>query len=77
MFPQYFNKTYIIKRIYEGWDYVMANIFFGKIDISWRNMEIYKWKWMVLVALGCIDNAKFEKNIVNNNIVLDVRLCFK
>ena len=24
-------------------------------------MEIYKWKWMVLGALGCINNANFEK----------------
>jgi hypothetical protein len=24
-------------------------------------MEIYKWKWMVLGALGCINNADFEK----------------
>ena len=25
------------------------------------NMEIYKWKWMVLGALGCMNNANFEK----------------
>ena len=25
---------------------------FGKIDTSRRNMEMYKWKWMVLGALG-------------------------
>ena len=24
-------------------------------------MEIYKWKWMVLGALGCMNNADFEK----------------
>ena len=38
-----------------------GNYFFGKIDRSGRNMEIYKWKWMVLGALGCINNADFEK----------------
>ena len=36
--------------------------FFGKIDGSRRNKEIYKWKWMVLDALGCMNNADFEKN---------------
>ena len=36
--------------------------FFGKIDRSWRNMEIYKWKWMVLGFLGCMNNADLEKN---------------
>jgi hypothetical protein len=35
-------------------------------------MEIYKWKWMVLGALRCMNNADFEKKLVNNNIVLDV-----
>jgi len=40
----------------------MVTIFFGKIDRSRRNMEIYKWKWMVLGALGCINNADFEKS---------------
>ena len=34
-------------------------------------MEIYKWKWMVLGALGCMNNADFEK-LLNDNIVLDV-----
>ena len=27
-------------------------LFFGKIDRSWKNI-IYKWKWMELGALGC------------------------
>ena len=49
-------------HIYEGWGLSHANYFFGKIDISWCNMEIYKWKWMVLGALGCMNNADFEKN---------------
>ena len=36
-------------------------------------MEIYKWKWMVLGALGCMNNADFEeKKLVNYNIVLDM-----
>ena len=34
--------------------------FFCKIDR--RNMEMYKWKWMLLGALGCINNADFETN---------------
>ena len=34
-------------------------------------MKIYKWKWMVLGALGCMINANLEKK-VNYNIVLDV-----
>ena len=35
-------------------------------------MGIYEWKWMVLGALGCMNNADFEKQLVNDNIVLDV-----
>ena len=35
-------------------------------------MEIYKWKWMVLGALGCVNNADFERKLVNDNIMLDV-----
>ena len=34
-------------------------------------MEIYKWKWMVLSALGCMNNVDLKK-AVNENIVLDV-----
>ena len=26
------------------------------IDRSWRDMEIYKWKWVVLGALACMNN---------------------
>ena len=37
-------------------------------------MEICKWKWMVLGALGCMNNADFEKKKLNGNIVLDVFL---
>ena len=38
-------------------------------------MEIYKFKWMVLGALGCMNNADFEKKKkINDNIVLDVLL---
>ena len=32
---------------------------------------------MVLGARGYMNNADFEKEIVNYNIVLDMRLCFK
>ena len=28
-------------------------------------MKIYKWKWMALDALGCMNNADFEKIIVH------------
>ena len=39
-----------------------------RVDRSWRNMEIYeyKWKWMVLAALGCMNNSDFDKKIVND-----------
>ena len=39
-----------------------GNFFLGKIDRSWRNMEAYKWKNMMLSSLGCMNNADFEKN---------------
>ena len=39
-------------------------------------MGIDKWKWMVLGALGCMNNADFEerkkKKRADDNIVLDV-----
>ena len=35
-------------------------------------MEMYRWKWMVLGALGCMNNMDFEKKLVNDHIVLDV-----
>ena len=39
-------------------------------------MEIYKWKWMVLGALGYMNYSDFKKEKenkkVNDNIVLDV-----
>ena len=40
-------------------------------------MEIYKWKGIVFSALGCMNNADFEKKIVNDNIVLDVFIIFQ
>ena len=43
------------------WGLSHGNYIFGKIDRSRRNMEIYKGKWMVLGALGCINNADVEK----------------
>ena len=35
-------------------------------------MVIYKWKWMMLGALGCMNNVDFAEKKVNGNIVLDV-----
>ena len=43
----------------------MATIFLGKIDRSLRNMEAYKWKWVMLGALGCVNNTDLKK-IVND-----------
>ena len=53
------TKGYINMRV---GDYVMATICFFKTDRSLRNMEIYKWKWMVLGAHGYMNNVDFEKN---------------
>ena len=33
-------------------------------------------EWMVLGALGCINNADFENRLVNDNIVLDVFIMY-
>ena len=41
-----------------GWG---LRLFFSKIERSCRKVEIYKWKWMVLGALGCLNNVDFEK----------------
>ena len=30
-------------------------------------MDIYKWKWMVLGALGYMNNADFDTKKVNEN----------
>ena len=49
--------VWILIYIYKGEDY--GNYFSPNIDRSRRNMEIYKWKWMVLGALGCMNNADF------------------
>ena len=35
-------------------------------------MEIYKYEGMVLGSRGYMNNANFEKNLVNDNIVLDM-----
>ena len=42
-------------------------------------MEICKWNWIVLGALGCMNNAQFEKKIdkINDNIVLDLFIIFQ
>ena len=50
----------------------MTTIFFGKIDGSRRNMEIYKSNWIVLGAIGCMNNVDFEIKLVNDNIMLYV-----
>ena len=36
-------------------------VFPCKINISRWNMEIQEWKWMVLGALGCMNNVDFKK----------------
>ena len=51
--------------------------FFGKIDRSWGIVEIHKWKWMVLDALECMNNADFEEKKVNGNIVLDLFIIYQ
>ena len=48
----------------------MATIVLAKLIDHEKNMEIYKWKWMVLGALGYMNNTYLKK--VNNKIVLDV-----
>ena len=35
-------------------------------------MEVYKWKWVVLGALGCMSNADLKKKEVNENICLSM-----
>ena len=35
-------------------------------------MERYKWKWIEVGALVCMNNTDFEKKLVSDNIVLDV-----
>ena len=39
----------------------METTFDGKIDRSRRNKKMYKWKWMVLRAIGCVNNVDFEE----------------
>ena len=57
---------------YEGRGLSQGNFPLGKVDRSRRNVQIYKWKWIVLGALGCMNNADFEKQLLNDIIVLDV-----
>ena len=59
-------SLFLSSENYEGWGWSP-----GKIDRSWRNMAIHKWKWMVLGPLGCMNNADFEKKIVNDNRVVN------
>ena len=44
----------------EGWGLNHGNYSFGRIYRAWRNMEIYKRTWMVLGALGCMNNIKIK-----------------
>ena len=54
----------------------MATTFFlDKIERSRRNVEIHKWKWMVLGALGRMNNTDFERKKVND-IVLDMFIVY-
>ena len=69
-------SSHIEMEIYEGWGLSQGNYFFGNIDRSWRNMEIYKWKWMVLGAFGCTDNVDLKK-VVNDKNVLDVFIIYQ
>ena len=45
-------------------------ISFSNIERSWRKIEVYKWKWMKLIALEYI--MMILKKKVNYNIALDV-----
>ena len=40
-------------------------------------MKIYKWKWVMLGALRCVNNADIGKKKKNDNIVLDVFIIFQ
>ena len=50
--------------LYEGWRLSHENYFYGTIDRSWRNMGIYKWKWVVLDVLKGMNNVDIEKKVV-------------
>ena len=53
---EFCNLSTVIRRLgVKSWQL----FFFDKTDRSQRNMEIYKWKWMVLGALGCMNNADY------------------
>jgi hypothetical protein len=52
------------KLMYEGWGLCRGNYYFGKNDRSWRNMEILKWKWMVLGAFGCMNIVDLKKKVI-------------
>ena len=46
----------------------MATIFMARLidhEETWKytNIEIYKWKWVVLGALGCMNNEDLKKII--------------
>ena len=48
---------YTFNLLYESSGLGHGDYFFRKIDRSWRNMEMHKWKWMLLGALGCTNNG--------------------
>ena len=44
-----------------GWGLSLGNYFFlERYDRLCRNKEVYKCKWTVLGAPGCMNNADFE-----------------
>ena len=45
--------------LFQGLGIKSRERFFG-IERSWRNLEIYKSKWMMSGALGCKNNADFD-----------------
>ena len=62
-----------LNSVLRGLGIKLWELFFGKINRSWTNIEMYKWKWMVLGGRVCMNNADFEKNkLVSDNVVLDV-----
>ena len=50
----------------------MATIFLAIMTDHEKIWKKHKWKWMVLGALGCVNNTDFENTKNNDNILLDV-----
>ena len=53
----FINKLINIS-IHKGWGLSHGNYFLPTLI---DHEETYKWKWMVLGALGCMNNADFGK----------------